>query len=139
MREKEADALVGAAISTVEQLEALIAMIRALNGGVGAKNSNVSTLLRELASMLDGLDLLENDLRVIKKRLRGMLSSDPDKTPRAMNLKELPSTPSTADETRFSAVEERARAFSRKPTQPGIGSPGGPPPLPRPKKKEDPQ
>lgn len=118
MREKaRTDALLGAAIKTVEELEALVSML----GAFGAEDErprrvSLSSELREIAGLFDRLPMLQNDLRVIKKSLRGMLSSDPDKTPRAVSIRELQAV---TEDTRFESVEEERR----KQTTPGLGIP----------------
>lgn len=81
----EKDALLATAIQTVEQLEALVFMLQNLNG-VEDTHATVADELRSLADLLDQLPTFESDLRNIKIALRGMLSSDPDKTPRAFKL-----------------------------------------------------
>jgi hypothetical protein len=115
MREKATDALLGAMIKSTEELEALVAMLEYLNSSDGPK---LSSKLRESADLLDRLPLLANDLRTIKRRLRGMLSSDPDKTPRAVSIRELQAV-IPEGEKRFEPVEEDYR----KQTRPGIGVP----------------
>lgn len=114
------DALLGAAIQTVERLEALIVMIN-VSGNAGSATRTqtpVSTQLREIAALLDSLPLLQNDLATIKKHFRKLLSTDPDKTPRGMRVQDLQSSPGA--ETSFAPVEEKTRQF-RQPTRPGLG------------------
>ena len=126
MREKATDALLSAAIKSIEELEGLVAMLENLDadGGPGRLVSK----LREIANLFDKLPLLAGDLNTIKRRLRGMLSTDPDKTPRAISVKDIPAvtisiTPER--ETRFEQVENPYRTQ----TQRGIGSTK--PPLPK--------
>lgn len=112
------DALLGSAIKTVEELEALVSML----GGFGSDDDrprriSIASELREIAGLFDRLPLLENDLRVIKKGLRALLSTDPDKTPRAISIKDLQAA--TAEETRFESVDEPRRPQ----TKPGLGIP----------------
>jgi hypothetical protein len=115
MREKATDALLSAAIKSIEELEAIVVMIGTVNKS--APEVALSSKLREIAGMLDQLSLLESDLNVIKKRLRGMLSTDPDKTPRAISVKDLQAvTPET--ETKFVSVEDPP---GRRPTYRGLG------------------
>lgn len=141
MREQEAiDVLLGAGIKVVEELEGLLSMVDALNSGGGKDRVPVATALREISSLFDRLPLLQNDLRVIKKRMRKMLSIDPDKTPtgslfRDTTAKISSPTASSLEDTKFEPVEEAQGAW-RKPTRPGIGAPGGPPPLPPVRKRE---
>lgn len=129
MRDRESpadrDALIGAAIKAVEEFEALLSMASGLTAEK-KRPALISETLREIAGIIDSLPLMAGDLYTIKKRLREMLSIDPDKTPPAMNLR-----PPPFEETTFSPVEDRQRAF-RGSTRPGIGLAGlGPPPLPR--------
>lgn len=114
-----ADALLGSAIKTVEELEALVSML----GGFGSDDDrprrvSIASELREIAGLFDRLPLLENDLRVIKKGLRALLSTDPDKTPRAISIKDLQAVTVT-EETRFEPVEDERRTQ----TKPGLGIP----------------
>lgn len=119
MREKATDALLGAAIKSIEELEALVSMLGSFEREEGSNRVLVSSKLREIADLLDRLPLMANDLSVIKRRLRGMLSTDPDMTPRAISVKDLAAvTPET--ETRFVPIEERERRIH---TRPGIGIP----------------
>lgn len=131
MREKAAvDALIGATIKTVEEIEALVSMLGAFGDGKdeGPRRTSLASDLREIASLLDRLPLLANDLITIKRRLRTSLSTDPDKTPRAVSVRDFVAvTPET--ETKFEPVEEQER---RVHTRPGIGTIK--PPLPLPKK-----
>ena len=113
-QEKMTDALLGSAIKTIEELEALVVMIGSVNT---EKQDSLSSKLREIASLFDRLPLLESDLNVIKRRLRSMLSSDPDKTPRAISVTDLQAVES---EKRFEPVEEKER---RHPTYRGIRVP----------------
>jgi len=122
MREKMIDTLIGATIKTVEEIEALLSMVKhytSENSSSGA----ISSSLRRVADLFDRLTLLENDLVVIKRRLRSSLSSDPDKTPRAVSVRDL-----TAVEidTRLEPVEDLERRIH---TRPGIGV--SKPPLPK--------
>ena len=68
-----------------------------------------------MANLFDRLPLIANDFAVIKRRLRGMLSSDPDRTPKAVSLRD------------FAAVEIDGRDNpvdeKRKETQRGLGIP----------------
>jgi hypothetical protein len=104
------DTLLGAAIKTVEELEALVSMLGSFVVEEGAKRVLVSSKLREIADLLDRLPLAQNDLGVIKRRLRGLLSTDPDKTPRAISVKDLPVVTPDHGETRFEPVEEPRRS-----------------------------
>ncbi len=119
MREKVTDALLGAAIRSVEELEAFVVMLENVN--TDDSPGKLTSKLREVANLFDKLPLLANDLRVIKRRLREMLSIDPDKTPKPVNLRDLPN-----EETRLVQVEEQER---RSHTRPGIGQMR--PPLPK--------
>jgi hypothetical protein len=122
MREKMIDTLIGATIKTVEEIEALLSMVKhytSENSSSGA----ISSSLRRVADLFDRLSLLENDLVVIKRRLRSSLSSDPDKTPRAVSVRDFVAvTPET--ETRYEAVEDQERRIN---TRPGIGVVSKPP------------
>ena len=120
MREKRADALIGAAIKNVEELEALVAMLQNVNSAEGPR---LSSKVREIADLLDKLPLAANDLSVIKRELRKLLSTDPDKTPRGVSVRDFVAvTPET--ETKFEPVEERERRISsRTQTRPGMGIP----------------
>lgn len=121
MREKMSDALLGAAIKSIEELEALVSMLESFNTTEGSNRVLVSSKLREIADLLDRLPLMANDLGVIKKRLRGMLSSDPDKTPRAISVKDIPAvTLEVEGETRLVPVED---VPPRKSTYRGLGIP----------------
>ena len=113
----ERDALLGAAIKVVEELEGLVSMLGAF-GDEGDKPRRISLAseLREIASLFDKLPLLENDMRVIKKRLRALLSTDPDKTPKAISIKDLQAV---TEETRFEPVDDERRTQTR----PGLGIP----------------
>lgn len=115
----EGDALIGAAIKTVEELEGLVSMLGAFGSGSEEerpRRASLSAELREAAALFDGLPLLANDLGVIKRRLRALLSTDPDKTPRAISIRELQAV---TEETRFQPVEEDRR----RQTTPGLGIP----------------
>lgn len=116
----EVDALIGATIKTVEELEGLVSMLGAFGAEEDDKPRRISlaTELREIAALFDKLPMLENDLRVIKRRLRASLSTDPDKTPRAISIKDLRAVTVT-EETRFEPVEEPRRPQ----TKPGLGIP----------------
>jgi transposase InsO family protein len=124
MREKSIDALIGATIKTVEELEALVSMLGAFGDGKEEpRRTSLASDLREIASLLDRLPLLANDLITIKRRLRSSLATDPDKTPRAVSLRDFAAvTPET--ETRLEPVEDQERRIH---TRPGIGKP----PLPK--------
>lgn len=123
MRDKSADALLGAAIKSIEELEALVVMLENVNSDDGP--GKLVSKLREIANLFDKLPLLANDLSVIKRRLRGMLSSDPEKTPKAVSIRDFVAvTPET--ETKYEPVEERERRIH---TRPGIGT--SKPPLPK--------
>ena len=121
MREKKVDALLGAAIKSVEEVEALVSMLVSVNNDPDP--FTLTSKLREVANLLDKLPLLQNDLLTIKRGLRRMLSIDPDKTPRPISLTEIAAaTPET--ETKFEPVEERERRISsRTQTRPGLGIP----------------
>lgn len=43
--------------------------------------ASVVKKLRELADVFDKLPMLENDVTALRNRLRGMMQSDPDRTP----------------------------------------------------------
>jgi hypothetical protein len=116
MRDKAADALLGAAIKTVEELEGLVAMLENVNTDEGPK---LTSKIREIADLLDRLPLLANDLMTIKRRLRGMLSSDPEKTPRAVSVRDFVAV-NPEEETRLEPVEDRERRIQ---TRPGLGIP----------------
>ncbi len=124
-KEAVLDALISATIKTVEELEALVSMIDSATSEEGTTASK----LRAIANLLDRLPLAANDLLVIKRRLRGALSSDPDKTPRAISVKDIPAvninekiTP--AEGTRLEPVDDPVRGLrSRTETRPGIGMP----------------
>ena len=119
MQEKQIDALLGAAIKTVEELEAIVSMLGAFGDSAeGPLRISLAAALREIAGLLDRLPLAANDLVVIKRRLRGMLSIDPEKTPRPVSLRDLEAV-RPGDETRYSTVEEERR----RQTRPGIGIP----------------
>jgi hypothetical protein len=124
-KEAVLDALISATIKTVEELEALVSMIDSASSEEGTTASK----LRAIANLLDRLPLAANDLMVIKRRLRGALSSDPDKTPRAISVKDMEavvaSEKATPPEgTRFTPVEDQARGLNRRTeTRPGIGIP----------------
>lgn len=120
-RDKSVDALLGAIIKAVEELEAFVVMLENVNTDEGGR---LVSKLREIANLFDKLPLLANDLATIKRRIRGMLSSDPDKTPRAASVKDFPAV--EVNETRFEPVEDERRS-SR--TQPGLGPTK--PPLPK--------
>lgn len=132
----ETDALLGEAIASIEELEALLAML-IIAGGLDEeqryqRSASISTQLREIANLLNDLPKLQHDFGRIKQALRAMLSSDPEKTPRGgIGLHKIPvgALPSTPEDTHFSPVEEQTRKF-RADTRPGIGSKSRPPPLP---------
>ena len=113
------DALLGAAIKAVEELEALVSMLGAFGSDDDKpRRISLASELREIASLFDRLPMLENDLRVIKKGLRGLLSTDPDKTPRAISIRDLQAVTIT-EETRFEPVDDERRTQ----TKPGLGIP----------------
>lgn len=119
-REKMTDALLGAAIKSIEEIEALVSMLQNVNNDEGPR---LSSKIREIADLLDKLPLLANDLNTVKRGLRKLLSSDPDKTPRAISVTDLVAVTPDA-ETKFEAVEERERRISsRTQTRPGLGIP----------------
>lgn len=118
---KSLDAVLGSAIQAIEELEALVAMVSGLTAEK-KRPALISDTLREIAALIDRLPLLANDLHTIKKLLRTLLSTDPEQTPRAFNLRPGPPPPDTT----FSPVEDKQRAF-RGQTKPGFG----PPPLPK--------
>lgn len=116
-KELETDALLASMIRTVEELEGLVSMLGAFGSDEDTpRRISLASELREIAGLFDRLPMLENDLRVIKRRIRGMLSTDPDKTPRAISITELQAV---TEETRFEPVEEERR----RQTAPGIGIP----------------
>lgn len=123
MQSKAADAFIGAQIKIVEQLEALVVMLENVNTDDGP--AKLTSKLREIANLLDTLSLLANDLATLKRRLRGMLSSDPEKTPRAVSVRDFVAVAPEID-TRYEAVEDRERRIH---TRPGIGT--SKPPLPK--------
>lgn len=114
MREKAADATLGAAIKCIEELEALVVMLENVSNDEGPR---LVSKIREIADLLDKLPLLANDLMVIKRRLRGMLSSDPEKTPRAVSVRDFVAVQPDPSDTRFEPVEEPRRTQTR----PGLG------------------
>jgi hypothetical protein len=131
MREKVTDALLGAIIKTIEELEALVSMLGAFGDDKGdtPRRLSLASELREISNLLDKLPLLANDLVVIKRRMRGLLSTDPDKTPRAVSVRDFVALPPETD-TRFEAVEDRERRIeSRSQTHRGLGVTK--PPLPK--------
>ncbi len=67
--------------------------------------------LRELADFFDRLPMLDNDIASLRARLRGLMSSDPDRTP------------VTGISTQMAAVRAKER---------GLTTPGGAIPLPDP-------
>jgi hypothetical protein len=104
MKEKAFDALLWSAIKAIEQIEAMLALL---------DRAAVSKRLREVLELLDSIPTLESDLSIVKNRLRSMLSSDPDRTPRVgISVRSM------------EAVEPRTT------TAKGIG-------IPRPKKDEE--
>lgn len=112
MREKTADALLASAIKDIEELEALVVMLENINIDTGP--TKLASKFREMANLFDRLPLIANDFAVIKRRLRGMLSSDPDRTPKAVSLRD------------FAAVEVDGRESTdekRRETQRGLGIP----------------
>lgn len=125
MREKMVDALIGATIKTVEELEALVSMVKHYTSDDNSSRGAVVSSLRRIADLFDRLTLLENDLVVIKRRLRGSLSTDPDKTPRAASVRDFVAV-EPKDETRLEPVEDQERRIH---TRPGIGV--SKPPLPK--------
>lgn len=127
MREKTTDALLSAAIKSIEELEGLVVML---------ENIGLPSKLRELADLLDTLPKFAGDLSVVKRRLRGMMSTDPDKTPRAISVKDLAAVPIGAqtldvEGKRFEPVEERERRTTTFRGL-GVGAPPGPATVPRP-------
>ena len=122
MRDKAADALLGAAIKCIEELEALVVMLENVNTDDGP--GRLVSKLREIANLFDKLPLLSNDLNVIKRRLRGMLSSDPEKTPKAVSLRDFPAVTPEAETKLYEPVEDRDRRIH---TRPGIGVVSKPP------------
>jgi hypothetical protein len=127
MREKVTDALLGAIIKTIEELEALVSMLGAFGDDKGdaPRRLSLASELREISNLLDRLPLLANDLVVIKRRMRGLLSTDPDKTPRAVSVRDFVAV-EPREETKFAPVEEQERRIH---TRPGIGT--SKPPLPK--------
>lgn len=125
MREKMTDALLSAAIKSIEELEALVGMVKHYNADDNASRGAISSSLRRIADLFDRLTLFENDLLVIKRRLRGMLSSDPDKTPRAVSVRDLNAV---EGETRLEPVEDPPHRIQ---TRPGFGVLSSKPPLPK--------
>lgn len=133
MRVEEADALLKDAIKLIEELERLVGLISGLDAAA-KRPALISHCLREIASILDSLPFLIGELYTIKKSLRDMLSTDPDKTPPAhmtgkIPFEAFPSSAESAADTTFSAVEDRHRSFSHSKgrTAPGIGLAGLPP------------
>lgn len=124
-KEAALDALIGSTIKTVEELEALISMVESASSEEGTTASK----LRAIANLLDRLPFLANDLIVIKRRLRGALSSDPDKTPKAASVKDFPAVSENdkvtpPEGTRLEPVEDPVRGIrSRTETRPGLGIP----------------
>lgn len=119
------DALIGATIKTVEEIEALLSMVKHYTNDDNSSRGAVASALRRVADLFDRITLLENDLVVIKRRLRGSLSTDPDKTPRAVSVRDFIAV--TPDEdTRLEPVEDMERRIH---TRPGLGM--SKPPLPK--------
>lgn len=117
MRDKAADALIAAAIKAVEELQGLVVMLENVNVDDGTK---LVSKLREVANLFDRLPLLANDLVTIKKRLRKMLTIDPDATPRPVSLSDLAATSLPPEREKFTPIVEEP---FRRETRPGIGIP----------------
>lgn len=123
MREaQQLDAHIAAAIKVVEELEAIVSMLGAFGDkDDGPLRISLAAALREIAALLDRLPLAANDLVVIKRRLRALMTIDPEKTPRPVSLRDLEAV-RPEDETKYSSVEEERRE-SRTQTRPGLGIP----------------
>jgi len=67
------DDLVRAAEKAVSEAETLLGLF---------DRAGIVKTLRTLADALDRLPMLQNDLHMVRARLRAMQASDPDKTPR---------------------------------------------------------
>jgi len=80
MKDKAVDALLWAAIKAIGELEGMLALL---------DRAGIVKKLREVLDLLDSLPTIENDLAIVKNRLRQMLSSDPDKTPKAISIKDM--------------------------------------------------
>ena len=119
MREKSPDALIAAAIRTTEELQALVSMLENLN--TDDSQTKLVSKLRDIANLFDKLPLLSNDLVVIKRRLRKMMTIDPEATPRPVSLKDLNavSVMPEPEKKRYEAVDQEYRTR----TQPGLGIP----------------
>jgi len=131
MREKVTDALLGAIIKNIEELEALVSMLGAFGDDKGdtPRRLSLASELREISNLLDKLPLLANDLVVIKRRVRAQLSTDPDKTPRAVSVRDFVAVEPHAD-AKYEAVEDRERRLEpRSQTHRGMGAQK--PPLPK--------
>jgi hypothetical protein len=125
MREK-VDILLSSAIKDLEELEGLVSMLESVNNDEGPR---LASKIREIADLLDRLPLIANDFSTIKRRLRGMLSTDPDKTPRAVSVRDFPAVQPHAD-ARYEAVEDKERQLEpRAQTHRGLGA--SKPPLPK--------
>lgn len=123
MREKAADALLASAIKSIEELEALVVMLENVNVDQGP--GKLTSKLREIADLFDKLPFLANDLNTVKRRLRGMLSTDPEKTPRAVSVRDFVAV-TPEPETTLAQVENPERRIH---TRPGLGM--SKPPLPK--------
>ena len=117
MREKATDALLASAIQKIEELEALVSMLENINTDEGP--TKLTSKLREIANLFDKLPLLANDLTSIKRGLRRMLSTDPDKTPRAVSVRDFVAV-TPEPETTLAQVENPERRIQ---TRPGLGIP----------------
>ena len=117
MRDKSIDAHIAAIIRTAEELQALVVMLENVNADDGTK---LVSKLREVANLFDRLPLLSNDLVTIKKRLRKMLTIDPDATPRPVSLSDLAATSLPPEREKFKPIVEEP---FRRETRPGLGIP----------------
>jgi hypothetical protein len=68
----QSDATIKAGLKAIEELQGLLKLL---------DRPGTIARLKEVVATLESLPLLEQDLVVLANRLRGMLSSDPDKTP----------------------------------------------------------
>ncbi len=109
----ETDALLSSAIAEIEKLEALVSMLSSYDDKE-KRRAPISQELRAMAELLERLPALAHDLANTKRMLRGMLTIDPEQTPRPLAFRR------SDPDTRLSNVEERERTW-RDATRPGIG------------------
>ena len=89
------DAVLKLADKALQELQGLLSIV---------DREELVKKLRSLADLFDRLPMLENDVTVLRSRIRGMMSSDPDRTP------------STGISTQMVALREKSR---------GLTAPGG--------------